>query len=272
MMKILLSTYNGAPYLPELLASLEAQTYQDWKLCVRDDGSTDNSVEILQKFQQDHSDHVEIIQDEEGNIGSYQSYMRLLKSADSDYIVFCDQDDVWMPNKIELSVAKINELEKLHGKNLPLLIFTDLQAVDKDLKTIHPSFWQYQKLNPEIAYDWKKLLAQNVITGCTILMNQEAKKVCLPAPLYCILPDHWIGVQVSKYGKVGFISTPTLLYRQHGNNVAGVHQFGYRYVLGKLKDIIQIIDAYKTFALYYGDITVWELITLKISLNLKRLL
>lgn len=272
MMNILLSTYNGSTYLLEFLESLEQQTYQNWQLLVRDDGSSDDTVDILEQFQSMHPQQISIIRDDGGNLGSYESYMKLLAFADSDYIVFADQDDVWLPNKIESSLVKLKELQSIHGTHIPLLVFTDLIAVDKDLNTIHPSFWQYQKLNPDIAYDWKKLLAQNVITGCTMLINQEAKKVCLPASLRMMIPDHWIGVQVSKYGKIGYVSAPTLLYRQHGNNVAGVHKFGYRYVMRKLKDISQIVNNYKIYANYYGDISVWQLIMLKIALNLKRLI
>jgi len=269
---ILLSTYNGSAYLPAFLESLEQQTYQNWQLLVRDDGSSDDTVATLEQFQNIHPQQISIMRDDEGNLGSYESYMKLLESANSDYIVFADQDDVWLPHKITSSLSKIKELERMHGTYIPLLVFTDLIAVDKDLNTIHPSFWQYQKLNPDIAYDWKKLLAQNVITGCTMLINQEAKKVCLPASLPMMIPDHWIGVQVSRYGKVSYVSAPTLLYRQHGNNVAGVHKFGYRYVIRKFKDISQIVNNYKIYANYYGDINVWQLIMLKITLNLKRLL
>jgi glycosyltransferase involved in cell wall biosynthesis len=130
---ICLSTYNGSRYLPEFLASLESQTYQNWHLLIRDDASCDTTLPILAKCYDSHPGKVFIHHDNKGNLGSQKSFMELLAHADTPYIMFCDQDDVWINTKIEVSLAKIQEMEKKHGTNTPLLVFTDMQVADNNL-------------------------------------------------------------------------------------------------------------------------------------------
>lgn len=269
---ILLSTYNGSQYLPELLASLEVQSNQNWKLLVRDDGSTDKTIQIIESFQLHYPNKIRLIRDHGANLGCSKSFMKLLEYADSEYIMFCDQDDVWLSDKIEKSLAKIQELEYYYDSDTPLLVFTDMKIADRDLNIIHDSFWHYQRLDSDITKDWKKLLAQNVITGCTIIMNQAAKKVSLPFALEEMLHDHWIGVNVAKYGKIDYIDAPTLLYRQHCANVEGAHSFTYLYIIQKIKNIkIPIKKLYQS-ASFFKEVSFIELLAYKLKINIERLL
>lgn len=268
---ILLTLYNGEMYLREQIDSIFRQTHPHWKLYIRDDGSYDNSMQIIKDYQLLYPNKIEILQDYFGNIGSTKSFMLLLDSADSQYFMFCDQDDVWLPDKIKLSLAKMEELEKSYGKDTPLLVFTDMMVVDSNLKVIHNSFWQYQKLNPNITKDWRKLLAQNVITGCAIIINQAAKKVSLPLALDGVMHDQWIGVNVAKHGKIGYIRTVTLLYRQHTANAEGAHQFQYQYIAYKLKNIKTLIQKLHRAASFFREATLIKLLLYKVQSNLERL-
>lgn len=272
MINILLATYNGEKYLKEQFDSLFTQTYQDFKILVRDDGSNDKTIEIIKEYEIKYPNKFELIEDDLGNLGSSKSFMKLLEHSDNDYLMFCDQDDVWLPNKIETSLQKLKELEKEHGKDIPLLVFTDLQVVDVNLNILEKSFWSYQKLIPNISKDWKKLLAQNVITGCTIIMNKKAKEVSLPFTLKIMIHDQWIGVNVSKYGKIGYINEQTIFYRQHGKNVAGAHNYGFKYLKNKIQDIKNIINYQVKASKYFVEISMIQLMALKIIINIKRLL
>lgn len=111
MTVLCLSTYNGSKYLLEFLASLEAQTYQKYHLIIRDDGSSDNTMNILREFQQKYPDHVEVIQDEM-NVGAKASFGKLIEAALQnpkwEYLMFADQDDVWMCDKIGLAGSEVN--------------------------------------------------------------------------------------------------------------------------------------------------------------------
>lgn len=270
MIDILISTYNGEKFISQQLDSLIAQTIQDFVVLIRDDGSTDSTVDIIKEYESKYPDKIVLIQDSLGNLGSSKSFMKLLEYSNKEYIMFCDQDDIWLPNKIELSLSKIKELEDVFSKDIALLVFTDLMVVDQDLNIISKSFRFYQKLDPQISADWKKLLAQNVVTGCTMIINKKAKEVSLPYLLETMMYDHWISVNVAKYGKIGWIDIPTVLYRQHRNNVAGAHKYGPKYILNKLRNIDKILNYLSEASKYFEKVSFIELILTKTLINFKR--
>ena len=218
---ILLATYNGAAFLAAQLDSILAQTHENWRLVIRDDGSTDKTPEILEAFRARHQEKVVILEDEAGNLGLVQNFSRLMEQAGAGYIALCDQDDVWKPEKLELSLQKMRTLEAEHGTEKPLLVFTDLTVVDEDLRIIHPSFWRYQGLRPERCNALNRLLLQNVVTGCTALMNRPLMQKAVPIPEMAHVHDWWIALVAAAFGSAGYVAEPTVLYRQHGENIIG---------------------------------------------------
>lgn len=223
MIDILLATYNGEQFLHEQLDSILAQTYTDWQLFVRDDGSTDNTLDILQKYAEMYPQKITIYKDNLYNLGAMHSFEQLLlKCAHNQYTMFCDQDDVWLPNKIELFVQKMHEVEAQFA-NLPLVVHGDMIVVDKNLDSIHPSFWQYSHIRPEILDDKLYFLAIcNTITGCSCLFNNKAKQYMLPISKQAYMHDAWLGLTTLKNkGKIIPIFEPTMLYRQHNTNTLG---------------------------------------------------
>ena len=269
---VILATYNGEKYLRVLLDSLFSQTNQSFNLLVRDDNSKDKTIDIIEEYQNAHPNRIKLIQDNLGNLGSSKSFMNLLEYTNSEYIMFCDQDDVWLPKKIEVSLQKIQELENKYTKDIPLSVFTDLQVVDEKLNLIEPSIWKYQKLYPNIAQNWKKLLAQNVITGCTMIINNKSKEFCLPFALDMMIHDQWVGVNISKYGKIDFLEESTLLYRQHSKNVEGAIPFGLNYSKYKLLQIKRILKYQIRASLYFKGVSVFTLIYYKLKINLMRII
>lgn len=269
---ILLATYNGEKYLNEQLDSLFSQTFQDFKIIIRDDQSTDNTLEIIKEYQVLYQNRIELLEDNLGNLKSSKSFMKLLEYSKAEYLMFCDQDDIWLPTKIEVSFNRLKELEQKDNTITPLLVFTDLKVVDEKLNTMHESFWKYQKLIPEISKYWKKLLAQNVVTGCTMIINKQAKDVCFPFELEMMIHDQWISVNVAKHGKIDYINEQTILYRQHGNNVAGAHSYGYKYIVQKLLKIKKLFEYFDNASEYFRDISLLELLFYKISLNIHRII
>lgn len=217
---ILISTYNGAEFLSQQLDSLFAQSYTSFEIIVRDDCSQNNTLEILEKFDLKPLRSFE-------RLGAKQSFAILLQNAitdsDADYFMFCDQDDVWCSDKIEKTYAKMNLMETEYG-DIPILVHTDLEVVDDMLNTIAPSFWQYEHIVP-CNNCFSRLLIQNTITGCTVMINRALAKKCLIIPHGAIMHDWWIGLVASQFGKIGFISEPTIKYRQHGNNTIGAKRY-----------------------------------------------
>lgn len=223
---ILLATYNGAAFLEEQIASILQQSYRNWRLLVRDDGSTDRTVDILEQSAKDHPDRIVLFADGDGNLGCTGNFNRLMEHSTADYVALCDQDDVWLAHKLAVSMERMRALERSHGSEPPLLVHSDLCTVDEALRTVDRSFWRYQGLRPAYANDFDRLLVHNVVTGCSMLINRPLKDRALPIPDEAKVHDWWIALVAAAFGVVGEISTPTVLYRQHGNNRTGAQAFG----------------------------------------------
>ena len=254
---ILLSTYNGGKYLKEQLDSILSQSFNDFKVLVRDDGSTDNTVAILKEYEKMYPTKINLIKDDGGNLRSTRSFMRLLENSDSEYVMFCDQDDVWLPEKVERTLKKIIEMKQEFG-DIPLLVHTDLVVVDENLSIINNSFFNFQKIDP-YKDSFNNLLMQNVITGCTVMINKELVLKCLPIPDGVIIHDWWAGLVASKFGRIGYLSQATIQYRQHRANVVGAKGFTIRAVFRKIyvlftSDIIkQYQKQAKAFLMQYQN-------------------
>jgi glycosyltransferase involved in cell wall biosynthesis len=219
---ILLATYNGAIYLPEQLESLLNQTYQNWQLIVRDDGSKDDTLNIIKRFATQHPEKVRIIQDNKGGLGATQNFGELLFHSTSDYLMFCDQDDVWLPQKIEHGLECMLLKEKYYGATMPILVHTDLQVVDETLTVIAPSAWKDALVPIEDRQVWNRLLLANTVTGCTMLLNKALKDAVMPIDKSAIIHDWWIALIASLIGVVEPLREGTILYRQHQHNALGL--------------------------------------------------
>ncbi len=233
MTTILMSTYNGERYLREQINSILAQTYQEWQLLVRDDGSSDGTLGILKEYAVAHPERIRILRDGRKNLGAKGSFEQLLMEApDTDYYMFADQDDVWLPNKIAVSLAAAQDLERKHGQDMPIVVHTDLRVVDEELQEVHPSFWRYSNIRPEILdSDVHYLGICNAVTGCAMLFNLAAAELVLPFAFYAFMHDQWIAAKVLSIGGIVLpIDEATILYRQHRNNTLGA--ISYRFTLG----------------------------------------
>lgn len=230
---ILLSTYNGEKYLEEQLESLINQTYRNWVLFIRDDGSTDSTMDIV-RFYTKKDARMVLVTTTPGNLGPADSFISLLSRVETPYFMFCDQDDVWLPSKIEVSIAP------LRTKSAPHLVFTDLCVVDEKLERINDSFMGFSRLDPKSGTSIKKLLMQNTIVGCTIAANIELLKRSglhvLPRPANIIMHDWWLALVASAFGSITYIKEPSILYRQHGGNCLGAKKSGFWHYMWMLSN------------------------------------
>lgn len=241
---ILISTYNGEKFLREQLDSLFTQNYKNFELIVRDDGSSDTTKNILKSYK-----NLILLPDSE-NLGVKKSFETLLKYAcensDAEYFMFCDQDDVWNVDKIKLTLQKMQELEKLYGDNIPLLVHTDLEVVNENLETLSSSMWRSEYINPK-ANTLNKLLIQNTITGCTMMINRNLAMKSLSISLKAIMHDWWIGLIVGAFGKIGFVEKSTIKYRQHDKNDTGAKNYNFKNILSKIIELFFDKDSKKQF-------------------------
>ena len=216
---ILLATYNGARYLREQLDSLFSQTYLDWQLYVGDDGSTDDTLAIVHEYMQKHQNmHLRVSQ---RPLRAMQNFMSLLADNSADYYFFCDQDDVWQPRKVEMSLRHIQEAEaRWPGK--PILVHTDLEVVDAQLSVLSPSLWHENYVRPNLLSQFNYLGVQPFVTGCTMVINNTLKSLSLPCPDEALMHDAWLAMQCTAHGgHIVSLTEATVRYRQHGNNTIG---------------------------------------------------
>lgn len=218
---ILLATYNGAEYLPEMLVSLETQTYRDFVCYIHDDGSTDQTSALVAEWVSQHSDRYRVL---EGPAqGSPQAnFLWLLSQVEAEYYMFADQDDVWLPNKIEKTVGKFEEVAIcVQG---PICVFSDMYVVDESLQVMSDSFIRYIGRNPKRTC-LSQLLLENPAAGCTQLFNRKLRDLALQLQDVNAIEMHdaWVLALAAAFGKehVGVVDEPLVYYRQHGENEMG---------------------------------------------------
>ena len=221
--QILLATYNGERFLPDLLASLVAQTHANWRLLVRDDGSSDATLEILAAAART-DERIEIVHDNLGNLGTLGNFGELLRrAADASYMLLADQDDVWLPGKIASLMGAMRARETVTGPDVALLAFSDLRVGDADLKITHPSFVDQQGLRAMIepSLQLQELITQNVAPGCSMLINAALRVRALPLPGCVPLHDWWLILVAQVCGQIIWVPEALLIYRQHADNQLG---------------------------------------------------
>lgn len=226
---VLLSTYNGAQFLNEQLNSLVSQNCNDFILIARDDGSNDESYEILKRFIDNGSIPIELLEDRT-NLGVKNSFGLLMNRAlemGIPYMMFCDQDDVWNRDKISKTLHIMQELEKVH-RNQPILIHSDMKVVDRNLAKLDDSLWKFQNIDPD-KDGLNRLLLHNTVTGCATMINRHLALKVRYIPQGAIMHDWWIAMTASVFGHIGYIDEPLMLYRQHGANDIGAKKYGIRH-------------------------------------------
>lgn len=236
---ILAASYNGAGYLAGQLDSLFAQTWQEWHLHARDDASTDHSLDILSDYSRRYADRISV-QQNPVNLGAIATFNLLLHDTDADWVLLCDQDDVWLPGKVEKTLALARDAEQRYGKETPLLVHTDLKVVDTHLKPIADSLWRYQRCDPGKGRHLNRLLLQNAVTGCSIAINRSLRDLALPIPTEARMHDWWLALCAAAFGQIVYLDEPTVLYRQHGVNAVGAQPWGTGQALGLIGRVGQV--------------------------------
>ena len=219
MVDILMAAYNGEEYIAAQIESIMRQSYTDWTLIIRDDGSSDRTIEIIEQIAKKEN-RIKLITDKCGNKGVIDNFELLLKQSKAKYIMLADQDDIWLPDKVSLTLNEMLKIEK-ENKEKPILVFTDATVVDQNLKILNNSYIKTENLDTVIASNFERLPIRNCVMGCTIMINFTAKELVLPFNPYILMHDWWIALIVHHYGIISFLNNKTILYRQHANNQVG---------------------------------------------------
>ncbi|WP_334263626.1 glycosyltransferase family 2 protein [Lactiplantibacillus plantarum] len=230
---ILMSTYNGMDYLREQIESIRSQTYKQWNLYIRDDGSSDNTIDLIKTFvHQDARIHF-INADNQVNRGVKRSFLNLLSSVKADFYMFCDQDDYWLPNKVKVTLDAM--ISDYHNK--PRLVFTNMNLVDFNLKVLEKASLSAVNISYWTSKD--QLMFDNIVTGCTVMINNQLKQYVFPISAKKIVMHDWYIAQLaSQLGDIQYVTDPTILYRQHESNQVGVNKS----LFGKVKKLARFND------------------------------
>lgn len=237
---ILMATYNGSEYLEQQINSIISQSAHDWTLYIHDDGSCDKTLNIIREYSSEHKNIV--VLDYPSQHGAKDNFLSMVQKIEADYYLFCDQDDVWHNRKIEIEMDKMREMEMKYG-DIPLLIFSDLEIVDKDLNVTYPSMWKCGGIRPELLYSFDAGAVFEYVTGCTMLFNRKAREsIHFPANK-ALMHDSWVTCCILKAGgHVYGIPQPLVSYRQHGNNTLGATNWNTHGLLYKMVHIAKIFQ------------------------------
>ncbi len=230
---VLLAAYQGAAYIKEQIDSILAQTIPDIRIVVSDDGSCDGTRQILEAYEKAYPHQIILrhrvregeYQDREPHVPApAMNFFWLLSQTQADYILFCDQDDVWYPEKAETLLGRMKELEK-DNKGCPVLVYSDMEVTDAGLNLISPSFFSYAKSSPRRTALWE-ILVENPVTGGSAMINRHLAELAAQVPDACFMHDWWIALCASCFGVISCVRKPLSQYRQHGNNAVGARNTG----------------------------------------------
>jgi glycosyltransferase involved in cell wall biosynthesis len=249
LVNILLTTYNGSKFLREQLESFDAQTLQPERVTIRDDGSTDDTNSLVETWAAARPG-VTLLRGE--RLGVTNNFFALLAHRDdeSEYFAFSDQDDVWLPNKIERAVAALGKFPA----DIPAMYCTRVEYVDENLQHLG-----YSRIPKGTGFG--NALVENIATGCTMMLNRSARElVCTRIPEKAIIHDWWCYMAVSAFGQVIYDERPSIRYRQHANNLTGgtpsiIELFRRRFVrfLKQRKGALLVSDQAADFERCFGE-------------------
>lgn len=222
---IVIATYNGEKFLAGQLDSILVSSYDDYVIHVHDDGSRDGTMDILKKYEADHPGKIKVFRNK-SNLGITVNFLNAVCRTDSEYVMLCDQDDVWKHKKISDTLERMRYIEARLGKDKPAAVFTDAEVTDGSLNVINKSFFRFSGLNPRKT-DLEHLLMENKLIGCTVMVNGALRDILKKhnMPKHARYHDWWLALMAAAFGNIGYYGEATMYYRQHGDNAVGSRNF-----------------------------------------------
>lgn len=234
MISVAMCTYNGAKYLPEQLKSIADQIIPVDELVVCDDGSNDDTIEVLKTFSKNSSFPIFIHQNK-SNLGSTKNFEKCLSLCKGDIIFLSDQDDAWRKDKVEKQLAYFNQYPETDA------VFSDAMMMDDDSKPTGRTIWEEIEFNDEAQAKWFRgeaheiLFKGFVVTGATLAIRKKALTRLMPFPTHVpdLIHDAYIAMVLSLQEKIGFINDTLIFYRIHASQQVG---FGSKVEYVRFKD------------------------------------
>jgi glycosyltransferase involved in cell wall biosynthesis len=217
---ICIATYQGDKFLNEQLESIASQSYQDWHLHVRDDGSTDDTPAILEAFRARFPSKVSIVYGDARQLGASGNFAHLMRRAKEPYVAFADQDDVWYPDKLARAIEAVKLVEAASGPSTPVMIHADRRLINASGRERTASYWDSRGLEPARFYP-ETHFTFCLAAGATMLINRALCDLALPIPAAARMYDCWIELVAHMFGKVVALEGIALDHRRHDSNASG---------------------------------------------------
>lgn len=235
-----MTSYNGEKYIRQQLDSICRQTYKDWTLLIRDDGSNDSTIGIIEEYMS-NDNRIQLLKNDTTKHGAYLNFWTLIQYAriiqPYDYYFFSDQDDVWLPNKLEMMMAAIDD-----KKNIPVLAYADMQVIDERGELIYSSLNDVVGLSKIGSYS--EFFVHGYVAGCAAVVNQrlfeDVPEFPLESKAVSIMShDNYYTKFAVTMGDVLYIDSPAIQYRRHGENVTSGNSYrlSIRKILSKASGI-----------------------------------
>lgn len=230
--EIALATYNGGRFVSELLLSISNQSLRPARIIVADDGSTDGTRNLVSKLCDALGLPVVWCGGGE-RLGACANFGRVLLQTQEQYVFLADQDDVWDQNKVERTLEAVVRAERRWGSAAPVLAHSDLRIVDEGLKVLANSYFKSQGLT-ESRVGFCDLLLQNIVIGCTTVVNRPLLEMALPVPVGAGMHDWWLALVAAAFGHIETVAETTVAYRQHGSNEVGARRIDVDFIRKKV--------------------------------------
>ncbi|MEZ8143892.1 alpha-L-Rha alpha-1,3-L-rhamnosyltransferase [Enterovibrio norvegicus FF-454] len=221
---IVLATYNGEKYIEEQIHSLQRNDGYDFlvsNIIIVDDGSRDSTLSKLHDLAI-NDNKIKIYPSVGTPLGPTQNFCRGASLSTAKFVMFCDQDDVWLKDKLATTLDAMGEDDCSH----PKLVFSDLLVVNDELEVIANSYFSLKNIPKNWHTNIGSLIKQNVASGCTMMANRALLDRALPVPEEAYMHDWWLALVAKVEGELIYVDQPLMLYRQHTNNAigAGLHR------------------------------------------------
>lgn len=221
MIDILLATYNGEKFIKELLDSLLKQKCEeDFCIRIRDDGSKDATCKILKGYQKQYPEKIFVERNLIPTGSAKCNFFKLLEDAKGEYVMFCDQDDIWEERKIQITIDAMKQKEKV-APTRPVLVCTDLKIINEKKEILSASFRRYMNLEKDGKL--RRIILQNNVTGCTMMINRPLLNLMKKEVRVenILMHDHYAAILALLFGELIYLDASPILYRQHADNSVG---------------------------------------------------
>ena len=223
---VVMATYNGMRWLPEQIESLRSQSDPCYDVLIQDDGSGDGTMDWLELLTREDP-RFRLAKENGCHFGAAGNFLSLLRQTDAPLIALCDQDDVWLQDRLSACRTAMKEAEARVGEDIPLLIHSDAMLTDENGNPVAESFFAHQGWDGR-AVTLNRLLVQNNATGCTMLINRALADLTVSHadPERIFMHDWFLAQTAAAFGEVIFLPRALVKYRQHGSNAMGASRKG----------------------------------------------